>query len=170
MKSIPLASRKLWHFLYQWGWFVPPGQIGLTFPKFSLRRSCFSQDTKQKQSFAEVLQNRCSSKFRKFLRKITVLESLFNKVVDLQAWNFIKKDSNTGAFLWHLRNFLKTPFFIEHLRWLLLVKKSKTCLQTYLSNFTINILFYWKIDFNSTSFDKINIILLVTTVMLRSEY
>ena len=33
----------------------------------------------QTQSIAVVLQNRCSYKFRKFNKKIPVLESLFNK-------------------------------------------------------------------------------------------
>ena len=39
-------------------------------------------EKKQKQSFANVLQNRCSEKFRKFYRKTYVLESLFDKVAD----------------------------------------------------------------------------------------
>ena len=34
----------------------------------------------EKQSFADVLQNRYSQKFRKFHRKTPVLESLFSKV------------------------------------------------------------------------------------------
>ena len=42
----------------------------------------------------------------------------------LQAWNFIKKDSNTGVFA----KFLKTPFLTEHLRSLLLTNVTKnTC-------------------------------------------
>ena len=40
-----------------------------------------------------------------FHRKTPVLESIFNKVPCLQAYNFIKRDSNVGAFLWNLRNF-----------------------------------------------------------------
>ena len=44
-----------------------------------------------------VLQNRCSLKFRNIHRKTPVLESLFNKVAGLNS------------------------FFIEHLRWLLLL-------------------------------------------------
>ena len=50
----------------------------------------------QKQSFAYVLQNRCSLKFRKFYRKTPVLESLFNKIA---AAALSKRDSNTGIFL-----------------------------------------------------------------------
>ena len=47
----------------------------------------------QKQSFANVLQNRCSYKFRD--KKIFVLEPLFNKVTGLKACNFIKKEIPT---------------------------------------------------------------------------
>ena len=38
--------------------------------------------------------------------------SLF--LIKLQTWSFIKKDSTTGVFLWHLRNFLRNflNFFI----------------------------------------------------------
>ena len=70
----------------------------------------------QKQSFADILQNRCFEKFRKFRIKTPVLKSLF------KAWRpatLRRKDSNTGVFLWNLRNFENT-FFIEHLQSLLL--------------------------------------------------
>ena len=43
----------------------------------------FSRLIHKKQSLKDVLQNRCSSKFCKFLRKTPVLVSLFNKVVGL---------------------------------------------------------------------------------------
>ena len=59
----------------------------------------------QKQPFADVIQNRCSQKFRKFHRKTSALESLFNKVVDLRPATLIKRDTNTGFSLWNLRNF-----------------------------------------------------------------
>ena len=58
----------------------------------------------QKQQYADVLQNRCSEKFRNIQRKIPVLESLYNKDAGLGC-NFIKRDSNTGVFLLVLRNF-----------------------------------------------------------------
>ena len=70
----------------------------------------------QKQSFADILQNRSFEKFRKFRIKTPVLESLF------KAWRpatLRRKDSNTGVFLWNLRNF-ENIFFIEHLQSLLL--------------------------------------------------
>ena len=45
----------------------------------------------------------------------SLLESFFNNVADLKAWNFIKRDSGTGIFLWIFRKFLKS-LFTEHLR------------------------------------------------------
>ena len=46
----------------------------------------------------------------KFHRKTPVVESLFIKVVGIQASNFLRRDFITGGFLWNLRN------FEEHLR------------------------------------------------------
>ena len=43
------------------------------------------ESRRQKQPFAEVLQNRSSKKFCKVHRKILVLESLFNKAADPKA-------------------------------------------------------------------------------------
>ena len=48
---------------------------------------------------------RCSEKFRKFHRKTTVLESLFNKVAGLKACNFIEKRAQYRCSLWNLQNF-----------------------------------------------------------------
>ena len=45
----------------------------------------------KKQSLADIPQNRCPGKFRKFHRKIPLLESLFNQVAGLKICNFIKK-------------------------------------------------------------------------------
>ena len=47
----------------------------------------------QKQPFADVLQNTCSQKFRKILRKTPVLEFLFNKVTGLSSNNIAKISS-----------------------------------------------------------------------------
>ena len=49
-----------------------------------------------------------------------MLEPLFNKVASLKASNFIKKILQHRRFSVHLAKFLGTPFFAEHLRWLLL--------------------------------------------------
>ena len=44
-------------------------------------------------------------------RKTAMLESLFNKVTGLQACIFIKRDFNTGVFLWTLWNFQERLFW-----------------------------------------------------------
>ena len=47
--------------------------------------------------------------------------SLF--LINMQAWTpatLLKRDSNIGFFLWNLQKFLRTPFFTEHIHWLLL--------------------------------------------------
>ena len=49
-----------------------------------------------------------------------MLESAFNKVADLQACKFIKKRHQHRCFPMKVVKFLRTPFFKEHLRWLLL--------------------------------------------------
>ena len=66
----------------------------------------------QKQSFADVLQNRCFQKFRKFRWKTPVLESLFSEVAGLLGRH--------GCFPVKFVKLLRTSFFTEHLRWLLL--------------------------------------------------
>ena len=53
-------------------------------------------------------------------RKTSVLESLFSKVVSLEAWNVIKKRLQHRCFPVNIAKFLRTVFFIEYLRWLLL--------------------------------------------------
>ena len=55
-----------------------------------------------------------------FTRKTSVLESLFKKTGGLKAWRFIKKRLQHKCFPVNFHKFLKTPFFTEHLRWLLL--------------------------------------------------
>ena len=43
------------------------------------------ESRRQKQPFADVLQDRCSKEFRKFHKNILMLESLFDKVADPKA-------------------------------------------------------------------------------------
>ena len=48
--------------------------------------------------------------------------SLF--LIKLEVWRsavLLKRDSNTGVFLWNMRNFEEHLFFTEHSRWLLLM-------------------------------------------------
>ena len=49
-----------------------------------------------------------------------MLESLFNKVAGLKACNFIKKRLQHRCFPVNIAKFLRTSFFTEYLRWLLL--------------------------------------------------
>ena len=64
-------------------------------------------------------QNRSFWTIQKIHSKTPVLESLFNKVAVLRVCNFIKEDSNTGAFTWNLQTFyykhFKNNYFEEHL-------------------------------------------------------
>ena len=57
-----------------------------------------------------------------FLRmgKKPVLESIFNKVADLQACNFIKMKLREWCFPVNIAKFLRTAFLKEHLWWLFL--------------------------------------------------
>ena len=74
---------------------------------------------KQKQRFADVLQNR-------FLKNFSIITgkhlcwSLF--LIKLQIWRsaaLLKRDSNIGVRV-NIGKFLRTAFFIKHLWWLLL--------------------------------------------------
>ena len=49
-----------------------------------------------------------------------VLEPFCKKVGDLKAFNIFKKKLQHRCFPVNIAKFLKTAFFIEHLRWLLL--------------------------------------------------
>ena len=71
--------------------------------------------------FADILQNSCPQKFRKFHRKTPVFDSLFNKVVGLKACNFIKNRLRRRCFSVILTKLLRATFFTKHLRWLLLL-------------------------------------------------
>ena len=51
-------------------------------------------------------------------RKTTVLEYLFSKPAGLKACNFTKKKLQHSCFPVNFEKFLRTAFFIEHLRWL----------------------------------------------------
>ena len=75
----------------------------------------------QKQSSGSILEKRCSQKFRQIHRKTPVSQSFFKKSCRSQACNFIKKTLQHMCFPVNLAKFLRTPFFIEHLRWLLLI-------------------------------------------------
>ena len=61
-----------------------------------------------KQLFADILQSRCSLKFRNIYRK-RPLESLFNKAEGLKACNFIEKILQLRCFPVNIAKFLRKP-------------------------------------------------------------
>ena len=84
-----------------------------------------SRSRVQKQPFANVIKN-MFLKFRNIHSKISVLGSLFNKVAELQACNFIKKWLQHRCFPVNTANLLRT-FYTEHLQWLVLQVFYKEC-------------------------------------------
>ena len=64
---------------------------------------------RQKQPFANVLQNNCFQKFRKFHWKTPVLESLFSKFAGLRPAKLLKK-LKYRCFPVKFVKFLRTPF------------------------------------------------------------
>ena len=64
------------------------GKTALPLPLVQLGTGVPSE---QKQSFADVFQNRCSQKFRKFHKEIPVSESLFNKVSGFGSATLLNK-------------------------------------------------------------------------------
>ena len=76
-----------------------------------------------KQSFEDILQNRCYQKLRKFYRKTAILVSLFTKAAGLKACNFIKKSLKHRYFLVKFKKFLGAPFLTKNLQRLLLYTK-----------------------------------------------
>ena len=83
----------------------------------------------------------------KFHRKTSVLESISNKAAGLKVCNSIKKRLQHSCLPVKLAKFLKTPFFTEEFRWLLLTfnscfHRSSVRKQVWLS--AINTRFSWK--------------------------
>ena len=80
-------------------------------------------------------------------RKTSVLESISNKAAGLKVCNSIKKRLQHSCLPMKLAKFLKTPFFTEEFRWLLLtfsscLHRSSPQKQVWLS--AINTRFSWK--------------------------
>ena len=70
-----------------------------------------SSTRREKQSFADVLQNICSENFCKFHSKTTVLEPLFAKGVVPQDCSFIKRSLQHRCFPVKFATFLRTLFY-----------------------------------------------------------
>ena len=99
-------------------------------------------------------------------KKTPVLESLFNKVAGLKACSFIKK-TPTQVFSCEYCEIFKKPFFIEHLRWLLLLfevieKRHGDCLLT-----STVFLFFMNVIFQQAT-SYINDVVLVS-LLLKSD-
>ena len=62
---------------------------------------------------ADVLQKRCSYKFRNIHRKRPVLVSLFDKVAGLKVCNFIKTRIQHRCFPVNIAKFLRKQFFFK---------------------------------------------------------
>ena len=75
----------------------------------SIRRGYIGPCWMMKLLFAKIVSGHYKC-FENIYRKTPVLESHFNKVVGLRPGALLKRDSNTGVFLW----------IIKHLWWLLL--------------------------------------------------
>ena len=67
------------------------------------------------QPFPNVLQNRFSYEFFRICKKISVLESLFNKVTGLITCNFIKKQTPTQMFSCEYHKMFENSFLIKKL-------------------------------------------------------
>ena len=59
-------------------------------------------------------------KFHEIHKKISVLESHFNKITGLMACNLMKKRPHHGCLPVNITKYLGVGFFMEHFRWLLL--------------------------------------------------
>ena len=78
----------------------------------------------QKQPPVVFYKKRCSYKYRKFYRKTTVLEPLFNNVADLRDCNFIKKILQQ-CFLMKSAKLLRMPILKNNWERLLLFVSPK---------------------------------------------
>ena len=79
------------------------------------KKTCGSESHEKETTDAVV----CRYSKNRFLRNFAdLLKSLFNK--DLQVCNFVKKRLQYKSFPLKFAKFLRTTFFTEHLRWLLL--------------------------------------------------
>ena len=74
------------------------------------------QHKNSRSTCLQMLYEIVSWKRGKFHWKTPVLELLLNKVAALRPANFLKIDSNTGAFLWIFRNLFKDTFLSENLQ------------------------------------------------------
>ena len=93
-----------------------------TTTKFSRLKSISSiEDNYLEAATGGVLQKKLLLKIRNFLKKTTVLESLFNKVAGLQPCRFTEKRLQHRCFPVHIANFLRTSILKNICERLLLI-------------------------------------------------
>ena len=79
--------------------------LRLTFRDLSVSTFLNKSFSSQKQLFAYVLQNRCSCEFRNIRRKHRCWSLFLTKLHFFKSVTLLKRDSNTGVFLWLLKKF-----------------------------------------------------------------
>ena len=90
-----------------------------------LNGKLFIKGWHQKHGYHRSSKKSVLKNFVNFARK-HVMECLFDKVAVLRPATLLTKDSNTGLFVWNLRNFLTTPILKDiYERLLLLSGKSQ---------------------------------------------
>ena len=79
-------------------------QVCFYFHDVDIISLAFALSKSNRRSHWKCSIKKISSKFHNIYRKTPALESLFKKVAGLRLTTLLKKDSNTGAFLWILQN------------------------------------------------------------------
>ena len=81
-------------------------------------KNALTKHFQKMQPFANVLQSICYYKFPDIYKKISVLESLFNKVTGLMVCSSIKKETSTQMVSCEYHKKFEESFFMERLWWL----------------------------------------------------
>ena len=79
----------------------------------------------------------------KFKRKYLCQSLFFNKVAGLRVATLLKKRLWHWCFPMNFVNFLRTPFLIEHLRWLFLIQPFKKTQHNFFSPLKLNSSYIW---------------------------
>ena len=91
----------------------------------SQKPQLLKRQVRVKEQVSEVGVHRLQIRWSfKFHRKISVLDSISNKAAGLKVCNSIKKRLQHSCLPVKLAKFVKTPFFTEEFRWLLLTINS----------------------------------------------
>ena len=106
---------------------------------FTFSRGVFSTLSNVRSSRLEVFYRKgVLRNFAKFTRKSLCQSLFFSKVTDLRPAALLKKRPWHRSFPVNFAKFLRTPFFTEHLPWLLLKHLSKGVVSLEKTIFTKN--------------------------------